>query len=115
MKKINNLSEYQSEYQKSIDSPEKFWEEKASTFQWISPWEKTLEWEFNSPSVQWFLGGKLNITENCLDRHLNSRSNQTAIIWEPNNPKEATVKISYKELYSKVCTFSNVLKNNGAK
>ena len=115
MKKINSFSEYQSEYQKSIDSPEKFWEEKASTFQWISPWKKTLEWEFNSPSVQWFLGGKLNITENCLDRHLSSRSDQTAIIWEPNDPKEATIKISYKQLHSKVSRFSNVLKNNGAK
>tara|TARA_B100001093_G_scaffold276228_1_gene263985 strand:- start:5667 stop:7559 length:1893 start_codon:yes stop_codon:yes gene_type:complete len=115
MKKINSFSEYQSEYQKSIDSPEKFWEEKASTFQWISPWKKTLEWEFNSPSVQWFLEGKLNITENCLDRHLSSRSDQTAIIWEPNDPKEATIKISYKQLHSKVSRFSNVLKNNGAK
>ena len=115
MKKINSFSEYQSEYQKSIDSPENFWEEKASTFQWISPWKKTLEWEFNSPSVQWFLGGKLNITENCLDRHLSSRSDQTAIIWEPNDPKEATIKISYKQLHSKVSRFSNVLKNNGAK
>ena len=115
MKKINSFSEYQSEYQKSIDSPEKFWEDKANTFQWISPWKKTLEWEFNSPSVQWFLGGKLNITENCLDRHLSSISDQTAIIWEPNDPKEATVKISYKQLHSKVSAFSNVLKNNGAK
>ena len=115
MKKINNFSEYQREYQKSIDSPEKFWEEKASTFQWISPWKKTLEWEFNSPNVQWFLGGKLNITENCLDRHLSSRSDKTAIIWEPNDPKEATIKISYKQLHSKVSAFANVLKNNGAK
>jgi acetyl-CoA synthetase len=115
MEKINTLAEYHNEYQKSVDSPEKFWEEKASTFNWVSLWNKVLDWDFKSPKVNWFIGGKLNITENCLDRHLDKRANQTAIIWEPNNPKEKTIKLSYQELHEKVGAFSNVLKNNGAK
>ena len=115
MKKINSFSEYQDEYDRSIENPEGFWDEKANTFNWFSKWEKTLEWEFQSPSVKWFLGGKLNITENCLDRHLENKIEKTAIIWEPNDPSENTIKISYGELHKKVCAFSNVLKKNGAK
>ena len=65
-----SFSEYQLEYQKSIDNPELFWEEKANTFSWVSKWNKVLNWEFKTPKVEWFVGGKLNITENCLDRHL---------------------------------------------
>ncbi len=115
MKKINSFSEYQDEYERSIENPEGFWDEKANTFNWFSKWEKTLEWEFQTPSVKWFLGGKLNITENCLDRHLENKIEKTAIIWEPNDPLENTIKISYGELHKKVCAFSNVLKKNGAK
>ena len=115
MKKINSFSEYQDEYERSIENPEGFWDEKANTFNWFSKWRKTLEWEFQTPSVKWFLGGKLNITENCLDRHLENKSEKTAIIWEPNDPLENTIKISYGELHKKVCAFSNVLKKNGAK
>ena len=115
MKKIESFSEYQLEYQRSIDNPELFWEEKANTFSWVSKWNKVLNWEFKTPKVEWFVGGKLNITENCLDRHLKLRSNKVAIIWEPNNPKDETIKITYKELYHKVSIFSNVLKNHGAK
>tara|TARA_B100001287_G_scaffold112717_2_gene94942 strand:- start:13001 stop:14899 length:1899 start_codon:yes stop_codon:yes gene_type:complete len=115
MKKINSIQEYHQEYQKSIDSPERFWEEKANTFEWKSKWDNVLDWEFRSPSVQWFKNGKLNITENCLDRHLIKKANQTAIIWEPNNTTEKSIKISYKELHEKVCAFANVLKKNGAK
>ena len=115
MKKINSFSEYQDEYDRSIENPEGFWDEKANTFNWFSKWEKTLEWEFQTPSVKWFLGGKLNITENCLDRHLENKIEKTAIIWEPNDPSENTIKISYGELHKKVCAFSNVLKKNGAK
>ena len=81
MKKIESFSEYQSEYQKSIDNPELFWEEKANTFNWFSKWNKVLKWEFQTPKVEWFVGGKLNITENCLDRHLKLKSNKVAIIW----------------------------------
>tara|TARA_B100001121_G_scaffold310345_1_gene340820 strand:- start:345 stop:2237 length:1893 start_codon:yes stop_codon:yes gene_type:complete len=115
MKKINSFSEYQDEYERSIENPEGFWDEKANTFNWFSKWRKTLEWEFQTPSVKWFLGGKLNITENCLDRHLENKIEKTAIIWEPNDPLENTIKISYGELHKKVCAFSNVLKKNGAK
>lgn len=115
MKKIESFSEYQSEYQKSIENPELFWEEKANTFNWVSKWNKVLNWEFQSPKVEWFVGGKLNITENCLDRHLKSKSNKIAIIWEPNNPKDEIIKITYKELHQKVSTFSNVLKSHGVR
>tara|TARA_B100000900_G_scaffold414883_1_gene442915 strand:- start:81 stop:1973 length:1893 start_codon:yes stop_codon:yes gene_type:complete len=115
MKKINSFSEYQDEYDRSVENPEGFWDEKANTFNWFSKWRKTLEWEFQTPSVKWFLGGKLNITENCLDRHLENKIEKTAIIWEPNDPLENTIKISYGELHKKVCAFSNVLKKNGAK
>ena len=115
MNKIGSISEYNEEYQKSIENPEQFWQDKASTFKWRSKWNKVLSWDFNTPKVEWFIGGKLNITENCLDRHLELKSDKIAIIWEPNNPKEATIKITYKELYKKVNTFSNVLKSHGAK
>ena len=115
MKKIESLEEYYQNYQESIDNPESFWEHKASSFQWMSKWTKVLNWEFDTPKVEWFVGGKLNITENCLDRHLETRPNQVAILWEPNNPKEKVIKITYKELHNKVSVFANVLKNHGAK
>ncbi|MEO6884442.1 MAG: acetate--CoA ligase [Bacteroidia bacterium] len=113
--RINNLEEYFSEYKKSIENPERFWEEQAKTFFWRKRWDKILEWDFEKPDVRWFIGGKLNITENCLDRHLASKGNQTALIWEPNNPNEKAVKYTYSELHAEVCRFANVLKNNGAK
>ena len=115
MKKIENLAEYYQEYQESIDNPEGFWEDKASSFKWMSKWSKVVNWEFDTPKVEWFVGGKLNITENCLDRHLETRPNQVAILWEPNDPEEKVIKITYKELHYKVCVFANVLKNHGAK
>ena len=115
MNRITSFEQYLSEYKKSVDNPEQFWAEKAETFIWKKKWDKVLEWNFTEPNVKWFIGGKLNITENCLDRHLAERGNQTAIIWEPNNPKEAGRKLSYKELHAEVCRFANVLKNNGAK
>lgn len=113
--KINSFEEYQQQYQKSVENPEVFWGEIAETFQWRKKWDKTLEWEFKTPSIQWFVNGKLNITENCLDRHLATQANKTAIIWEPNNPNDKAVKITYKELHEKVNAFANVLKSNGAK
>jgi len=115
MNHITSFEQYLSEYKKSVDNPELFWSEKAESFLWRKKWDKALEWNFSEPNVKWFIGGKLNITENCLDRHLRERGNQTAIIWEPNNPNEAGRKISYKELHEEVCRFANVLKNNGAK
>ena len=112
--RINSFEEYLSEYKKSIENPEQFWNEQAETFFWRKKWDKTLEWNFEKPDVKWFIGGKLNITENCLDRHLANRGNQTALIWEPNNPNEKAVKWTYSELHAEVCRFANVLKNNGA-
>jgi acetyl-CoA synthetase len=112
---INNLSDYQREYQRSVDDPEGFWAEKASALQWRKPWDQVLDWNFSEPDIKWFRGGKLNITESCLDRHLEERGDQTAIIWESNDPEEHYRKLTYRELHTKVCQFANVLKNNGAK
>ena len=115
MKKIDSFSEYKNEYKKSLDNPELFWAEKASTFQWKSKWNKVLNWDFESPIIEWFIGGKLNITENCLDRHLKYNGDKVAILWEPNDPNDSSVKITYSELHKKVCEFANVLLNHGAK
>jgi len=110
---VKSFEEYQSAYAKSVKNPEDFWDEIASHYQWKKKWDKTLEWEFETPSVKWFLGGKLNITENCLDRHLENRGNKLALIWEPNDPKERFVRYTYRELHDKVCRFANVLKSKG--
>lgn len=115
MKKITNPQEYQQVYQQSIKQPEKFWEEVANDFVWRKKWDKILEWDFTKPEVKWFLGGKLNITENCIDRHLPHRANQTAIIWEPNNPEEEYRTISYQQLHNEVCKVANMLKSQGVK
>ena len=115
IEKINSLEEYRQQYKLSVEDPEDFWNEKAETFEWKKKWDKTLDWEFETPSVKWFLGGKLNITENCLDRHLETRGEQVAILWEPNEPNDPTIKLTYKELHAEVCKFANVLKVNGAK
>ena len=112
---INSFEEYQQQYQKSVENPEQFWENVANTFKWRKKWDKVLDWNFDEPNVKWFSNGKLNITENCLDRHLDTRGNQTAIIWEPNNPSDETIKLTYAELHQKVSAFANVLKANGAK
>jgi acetyl-CoA synthetase len=114
--RIRTFAEYQSEYNQSVEDPEKFWADKAEKFQWKKKWDKVLDWNFSEPSIKWFVNARMNITENCLDRHLKERPNQTAIIWEPNDPKKDKVRTyTYKELHDQVCRFSNVLKNNGAK
>jgi len=112
---ITTFEEYKKEYAKSINTSEAFWEEKAKNFTWQKKWDTVLSWDFSKPEIKWFEEGKLNITENCLDRHLEKRGNQTAIKWVANNPKEAIRNISYKELHAEVCKFANVLKNNGVK
>ena len=112
---IRSLEQYQSEYKKSVEDPEGFWAGIAANFQWHRRWDKVLEWNFTEPRVRWFEGAQLNITENCLDRHLAERGDQPAIVWEPNNPEEDHRVLSYKELHFKVCQFANVLKNNGLK
>ncbi|HXB32424.1 MAG TPA: acetate--CoA ligase [Puia sp.] len=112
---INSAEEYRSAYQRSVDDPEGFWAGIAAHFTWRRRWDKVLEWNFTEPRVRWFEGARLNITENCLDRHLHQRGNQPAIIWEPNDPKEAARVLTYNELHFSVCQFANVLKNNGLK
>ncbi len=112
---IKTPEEYRSAYQKNVSDPEGFWADIAKTFSWRRPWDKVLEWNFKEPNVKWFIGGQLNITENCLDRHLAAKGDTPAIIWEPNNPDEHYRVLSYKELHFKVCQFANVLRNNGAK
>lgn len=112
---INSLEQYHQAWKKSIDDPATFWSEIAEQFVWKKKWDKALEWNFKEPSVKWFQGGQLNITENCLDRHLNDKGNQPAIIWEPNNPNDAHRLITYNELYEMVNQFAHVLQNNGIK
>ncbi|MCA0237818.1 MAG: acetate--CoA ligase [Bacteroidetes bacterium] len=110
---IKSFDEYKAVYERSVADPEGFWAEQASTFQWKKPWKQVLKWNFREPNVKWFIGGKLNITENVLDRHLATRSKQTAIIWEPNDQKAKAKKITYKQLYQQVCQFANALKAQG--
>ena len=106
---------YQQAKQFANNNPEAFWADIAKNFEWHTPWNKVLEYDFHTTEVKWFLGGKLNITENCLDRHLKTQPDQTAIIFEPNDLSEATQHISYSELHSRVCRAANMLKANGAK
>src|SRR5690348_11434615 len=103
MNQIQSLKDYQDQYRKSVEDPEGFWSEIAGEFQWRKKWNKVLEWDFHKPEVKWFIGGKLNITENCLDRHLEKRGNQVALIWEPNNPKDEAKKITYRQMHEEVC------------
>ena len=112
---ISNLEEYHQAYQKSIKQPAQFWEEIAQNFTWKKKWDSVLEWNFKDPKIEWFKGAQLNITENCLDRHLNKFGDHAAIIWEPNNPNEQNRVLTYNDLYKQVCQFSHVLKNNGVK
>jgi acetyl-CoA synthetase len=110
---IQSFEEYQEQYAKSVQDPEGFWADIARHYTWKKPWDKVLEWNFEEPRVQWFLNGQLNITENCLDRHLETRGNKLAIIWEPNDPKERFLRLTYRELHERVCIMANVLKSKG--
>jgi acetyl-CoA synthetase len=112
---IKSLAQYKEAYQKSIEDPEAFWSDIAEHFTWHKKWDKVLDWNFTEPRIEWFKGGKLNITENCLDRHIATKGDQPAIIWEPNAPDEHSRTLSYKKLLEKVCQFAHVLKNNGVK
>lgn len=112
---INSLEQYHREYKRSVEDPEGFWADIASQFLWRKKWDKVVSWNFREPDVKWFAGGKLNITENCLDRHIANLGDRPAIIWEPNDPKESTRTLTYSQLLFKVKQFANVLKNNGVK
>ncbi len=113
MKPIKSFEEYQTAYRRSVADPESFWAEIASSFTWHKTWDKVLEWNFREPDINWFVGGKLNITENCLDRHLDSRGDQVAILFEPNQPDAPVQRYTYRQLHAAVCQVANVLKANG--
>jgi acetyl-CoA synthetase len=105
---IKSLEQYHEEYNKSIADPASFWADIAEHFTWRKKWDDVLNWNFKEPKVEWFKGGKLNITENCIDRHLEKYGNQPAIIWEPNDPEEHHRILTYNNLYAKVCQFAHV-------
>ncbi|WP_282121890.1 acetate--CoA ligase [Algibacter mikhailovii] len=113
---IKHLEEYYQVYRKSVREPENFWEEIAEEhFMWQRKWDKVLSWDFSKPEVKWFEGAQLNITENCIDRHLATRGDKTAILFEPNNPEDPAEHITYKQLHERVNKFANVLKSQGIK
>ena len=112
---IKSLSEFKQAKVQAEENPVGFWSEVAREFHWKSPWKQTLDYDFSIPEVKWFIGGKLNITENCLDRHLATQPNKTAILFEPNDPTGEVQSLTYKELHSRVCQTANMLKANGAK
>lgn len=110
---IKTLGGYIYEYQRSVQNPEGFWGKIAETFHWQKKWDEVVKWDFDGPDVKWFINGKMNITENILDRHLFTHGDKPAIIWEPNDPNEAHITWTYRELYEKVCQFSNAMKAQG--
>ncbi len=111
---IKHLEEYFQVYRKSVRDPESFWEEIAEEhFVWRKKWDKVLRWDFKKPEVNWFENAKLNITENCIDRHLTTRGDKTALLFEPNDPQEEAQHITYKKLHERVCKMANVLKDKG--
>jgi len=112
---VKSFEDYQKTYKYSVEHPEDFWAGIAESFFWRKKWNNVLNWNFNEPNIKWFEGAKLNITENCLDRHIYSNGDKPAIIWEPNDPNEDARVLSYRQLLSKVEEFSTVLKNNGIK
>jgi len=112
---LDSFEKYQEAYQASIDNPGAFWDGIAQNFHWHDLWNKTLDWNFTEPNIRWFDGGTLNITENCLDRHLPEHGDEIALLWEPNDPKEPEVRMTYRELHAQVCQFANVLKSRGVK
>ena len=111
--RLQTWKDYQDQYQLSTDNPQAFWEGIAEHFQWRQKWDEVLRWEFATPKVEWFPGAKLNITENCLDRHLAERGNKLALIWEPNDPKERFLRYTYRELHQEVGKAANVLRSKG--
>ena len=113
--KISSFEEYQKVYDKSVKDPEGFWGEIAGNLQWRKKWDKVLDWNFETADAKWFINGKMNITENCLDRHLEKNGDKIAYIFEANDVNEVSRKITYKELHAEVCRFANVLKKHGAK
>ena len=115
MQRITSLSDYFKKYEQSEKDPEKFWSEVADNFIWKKKWDKLLDWNFESVDIKWFKNAKLNITENIFERNLKYRGDKTAIIWEPNDPTESSIHLTYNELYEETCKFSNALRDKGIK
>jgi acetyl-CoA synthetase len=111
--RITSLQQYHEQYLLSVQQPEQFWSQIADEFVWNKKWDKVLEWNFEKPDVKWFINGKLNITENCLDRHLATRGDQVAYYWEPNDSDDEPRSYTYRQLYHEVCKVANVMKRNG--
>lgn len=112
---IKSLEQYHTDYKKSVEDPEGFWGNIAANFYWRKKWDSVLNWNFTEPKVEWFKGAKLNITENCIDRHLKTMADKPAIIWEPNNPDERVRVVTYARLHKRVCQVAQMLVNNGVK
>ena len=111
---IKNSEDYNKNYSAAIQNPEEFWATIAKkNFTWKRPWSKVLDWDFSIPKVSWFEGAQLNIAENCIDRHLETKGDKTAILFEPNNPNEPSEAITYNELHKRVNQFANVLNSKG--
>ena len=113
--KITSFEQYQADYAKSIEQPENFWGNIAEHFVWQKKWDSVLNWNFKEPKIEWFAGGKLNITENCIDRYLESMGDKPAFIWEPNNPDDRVRIVTYNRLHKRVCQVAQMLTNNGVK
>jgi acetyl-CoA synthetase len=113
---IQSFEEYEIAYRVSVDQPEEFWASVAKNFKWKKTWDKVLEWNFKEPNVKWFQGAKLNITENCIDRHLEMMGEKPAFIWEPNHPDDRVRVVTYNRLFIKeFARVAQMLKNNGVK
>src|SRR2546426_7217683 len=113
--RIKSMDEYRALYERSLEDPDGFWREQARRIDWFKPFEKVSDWSFETARINWFLGGKLNVSYNCLDRHLKGpRRNKAALIWEGDSPEE-TRTITYQQLHRLVCRFANVLKASGVK
>src|SRR5690625_5234515 len=110
---IKSWDQYEKDYKESIDDPASFWSNVADKLEWKKPYDKVLEWEFETPTIKWFEGGKINMAENCLDRHLKTQPDKTALIWEPNDPNDPGLSWTYAQLHEEVCKFANVLKAKG--
>ena len=93
---ISSLKEYQEVYKRSVEDPEGFWAEQADYFKWEKKWDQVLSWNFDEAQIEWFKGAKLNITVNCLDRHIEQRGDDVAILWEPNDPGQEAKSYTYK-------------------
>jgi acetyl-CoA synthetase len=111
--RIRNKNDYDQFHKESLDNPEEFWAKQARSFEWSKPWDKVLDWEFQTPDVKWFINGKLNITTNCLDRHLKENGDRVAFYWEANHPEDESQTWTYRELHTEVCKAANMLRSHG--